>query len=455
MEIHGDDEATAAELIRVSTKVCKRGEKIFRAGYGRPELVNVSKASQLADVPRPVSVAMQDRLSRPDADHIPDETVRPRRAESEWQRFSHGGSLPVAPNLVDDNVALWRDGQVFLCPAKTIKVHPPKPWQDRVHRFREGPRPVTQINSANEPSNDRQMLHFLHDDTPLLNSLATASAVRDEVRLLRAELTEVRPLELWSRINLHSQLRRTIRELRAFEVSLDPEAVDRLVDQVIGGIFAQLRGASTHRNPFHSEVLSDLSEWATLTHNAVLAASVRYILSSNSYPVARFPEIAARLRTDRVRDQIERTVDSYAAISAGETFLTQVQYPISGGSAFLVQHLASGLRARFILDRDDNIGRIFSKPYGIRSIAPEGTQTPEWECVVGLGIGQRIYQRGAAEFPGYRWASAMPSDYARGLRRKLHKIDPYTWQFGECSWCNGPEVIWRNAARSDFINHPE
>ncbi|WP_065569696.1 hypothetical protein [Microbacterium oleivorans] len=126
-----------------------------------------------------------------------------------------------------------------------------------------------------------------------------------------------------------------------------------------------------------------------------------------------------------------------------------------GDPMTVVQHAASGLRARFTVRALDGRGVVFSKPYAIASIDPDDPdhQGQGWERYVGLGIGRRLYLAAAAFHPRTRWSSDLVSQHAQPLRSRLHAADPYVWS-GECSWCDDRLIVWQTADPAVFDPHP-
>ncbi len=126
-----------------------------------------------------------------------------------------------------------------------------------------------------------------------------------------------------------------------------------------------------------------------------------------------------------------------------------------GDPMTVVQHAASGLRARFTVRAYDGRGTVFSKPYVIRSIDPDDPDHngQGFERHVGLGIGRRLYLAAASFHPGTRWSTDLVSDHARPLRSRLHAADPYRWS-GECAWCEDRLIFWQTADPAVFAPHP-
>lgn len=123
----------------------------------------------------------------------------------------------------------------------------------------------------------------------------------------------------------------------------------------------------------------------------------------------------------------------------------------------VVQHVASGLRARFTMPKSRRgVGGVFSRPYSIASIDPDPNQIDargwEWQRHAGLGIGTRIYLHGAQQFPGVRWSASVTNEASEGVRRKLHLVDPWRWAV-TCEWCTAHDIDWLSAEPRTFAQH--
>ncbi|MDZ5146310.1 hypothetical protein [Microbacterium testaceum] len=122
----------------------------------------------------------------------------------------------------------------------------------------------------------------------------------------------------------------------------------------------------------------------------------------------------------------------------------------------MLQHAASGLRARFTFDSVGGFGWVFSKSYVIRSIDPgDSAGAVTWrEEYAGRGIGRRLYLLAATLHPSTRWRlQGGLTEFAAPLRARLHGADPYRWE-APCDWCNERAIAWRGAAPHDFGAHP-
>lgn len=125
------------------------------------------------------------------------------------------------------------------------------------------------------------------------------------------------------------------------------------------------------------------------------------------------------------------------------------------GLTVVVQHAASGLRARFTGQPGKRNGGVYSKPWGISSIHPEDPcdRGYNWERYAGLGIGRRLYLAAADLAPHLRWQSGLVSPHAEPLRTRLHNADPFRWD-GWCAWCRTRGIVWSDANPVDFQEHP-
>lgn len=195
-------------------------------------------------------------------------------------------------------------------------------------------------------------------------------------------------------------------------------------------------------NPFSPRVLSQLDEvTAAVLQTPALSLWVDDILDD-------LPELAERLTPAAVQATITAEVERLQEIACDPVFLDkEVEDP--RGRGLVVQHQASGMRVMFI-PAGESPGTVFAKPYKIDSIDPldQGKFPPDsswWMEYQGLGIGAKVYRRGAELLPDLRWRDASGSVEARALRRKLHAIDPYTWDLGRCS-CS---PAWKDFTRDE------
>lgn len=137
------------------------------------------------------------------------------------------------------------------------------------------------------------------------------------------------------------------------------------------------------------------------------------------------------------------------SVAADPRILAETRTSQDSSPTLVLQHAATGLRARFTVRRSDGKGIVFSKSHDIPAVAP----SPSPEYFVGLGIGERLYTEAAQHLPHVRWTAATTTKQARGLRRKLHARDPYIWA-GECAWCVQKGIDWTTATQGAFADHP-
>lgn len=277
----------------------------------------------------------------------------------------------------------------------------------------------------------------------------------------RAELARLSWWQLGERRSVRGLLDFSVGEAAAAWADLPAGAVDDVARQGIHDAWDRLRsnpGGQYHsrRHPFHREVLTgDMAGLCTATSKAAIARAAHTPLDARWLGVvpAQIPGYLERLTPAHVRDHAEAMVARYAAIADDDRLLV-ASHDFEGQPGLLVQHVASGLRARFWWDPATGVGIVYSKPYRLPSIDPDRPGTLEtWASVTGLGIGARIYRHAASLQPGVRWSGGVQSDGARGLRRKLHAADPWRWE-ASCSWCATHVPWWEKATRADFTNHP-
>ncbi|PUB32599.1 hypothetical protein C8K30_1011125 [Promicromonospora sp. AC04] len=194
------------------------------------------------------------------------------------------------------------------------------------------------------------------------------------------------------------------------------------------------------RNPFHPGMLSVLDEVVAFVLER------RGVRDAYADVVETLPPLAERLSAEGIERYIRAEIARRQAIASDpvllvhhqEAELDTSQAHRAGEQWLTVQHPASGLRARFMYHPDKPEGRVYSRGYGIDSIDPTRVEDPEdraprWREYTGLGIGTRIYLRGAQELPGVRWGATSVSAYAEPLRSKLHKLDPWRWRSRACT----------------------
>lgn len=192
-------------------------------------------------------------------------------------------------------------------------------------------------------------------------------------------------------------------------------------------------------NPFSPRVLNQLDEaTAAVLQTPGLSLWVNDILDE-------LPQLAERLTPTAVQAAITAEVDRLQEIARDPVFLDEVADG-PRGAGVVVQHQATGMRVMFI-PAGESPGIVFAKPYKIDSIDPDEPPRSAhwWMEVQGLGIGQRVYLRGAELLPDQRWRDTAGPVEARTLRQKLHDLDPWTWHFDGCS-CRGD---WKNFTRDE------
>jgi hypothetical protein len=179
------------------------------------------------------------------------------------------------------------------------------------------------------------------------------------------------------------------------------------------------------------------------------------------FPLSTLPEVRALVTRSFIESYARSNIDQRAAIAASTELIHEYDQDGEGQKRLLVQHVASGLRARFFL-HGDGFGGIESKSTSLDSIDPAKPGELDSDTVgrvVGLGIGRRIYEEAHRLHPDIRWGGGMLSEYSGPLRRRLHNADPYVWDWSSCRWCEKhlrEQGIhhWMDAGPSSFIGHP-
>jgi len=200
---------------------------------------------------------------------------------------------------------------------------------------------------------------------------------------------------------------------------------------------------SPHANQWHPRLLDHLPE---LAKEAAAAA----IEKAWDDPLLRGMLIAP----DAERFARENVAAVRQVVDDPTIYLLHTTTP-DGDPMTVLQHAASGLRARFAVDHVDGFGDVFSKPYDIPSINPDAPHDDgnRWERYAGLGIGRRLYLAAAELHPHVRWRAGIQSPYAAPLRSRLHNADPHRWG-GRCTWCDENLITWRTATHAELTQHP-
>jgi hypothetical protein len=272
----------------------------------------------------------------------------------------------------------------------------------------------------------------------------------------RTKLTEELATAPWYRWSQRRHLRRRIADLSS---RISDQRVLELANEV--GSKVWVRAASTlipEKNPYGPAARAHFDD--------ILEAAFKlredYVVYDGdcSFKISTLPEIDSVLTRDFMIENATRLIEERAAIAASPTLIHEYSSNSHGRWVLTIQHVASGLRAQFTLD-GQGFGSVESKPYVIYSIDPNKPgklDNREWEAVVGLGIGPRIYKEAQRLEPTIRWQGGLLSAFSRPVRERLHAADPYIWS-GPCKWCdvNLPTLgvhHWMNAAPSSFAGHP-
>lgn len=127
---------------------------------------------------------------------------------------------------------------------------------------------------------------------------------------------------------------------------------------------------------------------------------------------------------------------------------------------FGVQHCESRIVVHAYVD-DGFVSSVTAKPYDERVCGHGVVPGPAWlradapnwsHRYVLLGIGARVYGRAAELVPQARWKQGPLSPFSTKLRAKLHRGEPWRWQFKGCEVCRGV-VDWEQAGEGDFPAH--
>lgn len=222
----------------------------------------------------------------------------------------------------------------------------------------------------------------------------------------------------------------------------------RVVDERLRRHFDQHEGG---RNPFHPRVLAELDAVADIATTDEFDENYQVTDATR-----HAPELAARFARPEVVRLVLGEVERLQAVARSTVMLVEHQTDEREREVLVVQHQASGLRARFTRGRN-GVGTVFAKPYSITSIDPSQPEddehrAPDWWVYVGLGVGRRIYDHAATLLPEERWRAGTQTGAAMALRGRLHTKDPWRWQSRDCS-CFAMWDAFSNPAEASVATH--
>lgn len=215
----------------------------------------------------------------------------------------------------------------------------------------------------------------------------------------------------------------------------------------------------TRRHPYHPEVLGDsaLIERAIqrVLHEDIPSSFPRWSRQPSTW--GDYSELAHLITASSLRTLVDGKVAQLHTISQDPAFNIGCWCGQRAGcacSSFIVEHHASGLRARCHERAEDGTWGIFPKPWNVGS--PSGNQE-DGQRYVGLGIGRWLYTVAASRRPRARWrADAVIQPAALAVRQALHRENPFIWDSGAygCDWCRDRKLEWGVATQNDFLAHP-
>lgn len=291
----------------------------------------------------------------------------------------------------------------------------------------------------------------------IVDHLVTWGQIESDAREREAEAAELPRYSYRRRRHALQESRESQANADRYRAGYLPDdAVARLAQDQLVTAWVEISESLSTRNPFHPHLAV---AWPTQVGQIINRASRPIMATGRTRPVdtAEIPGYGAFITHAFAVTTLGHEAAHRQGIAA-DTRLLVLPYVTDGHEVTVVQHVASGLRARFTIDPTDPLfGGVNSKPYEIGSIDDSGAghdTGTNWQTYAGLGIGAVIYRQAAATLPGVRWPPGVLSDYSLGLRRKLHAGDPYTWGTSGCGWCSAHGVTWRAATRGSFAGHP-
>lgn len=237
-------------------------------------------------------------------------------------------------------------------------------------------------------------------------------------------------------------------EVQEREEQLVPE-LRELVESLFDKRLRRARRTTRHR--YHPELLEVLPEVAALMVKRALTMEwgVRRDVGSPLVRRTRFmtaqdvPEIEGEMTQRAAEDYLVSRIAEYAEV-ATDPKINRI--PGDDGSLKL-EHKGSGIAIE--------VWEIRGRP-GLGGVTAGRHKVcrgeDDREDYQGLGIGQMLYRDAAVSFPDMRWRSNVTNRQASGLRRALHREDPWRWEWDACEQCRG--ATWVDRGCGDFDDHP-
>lgn len=168
------------------------------------------------------------------------------------------------------------------------------------------------------------------------------------------------------------------------------------------------------------------------------------------WPVTEVGRAVDELIADRARAVAGHDCLKIEEFSGGEIYAVAVQNCYSGFRVKLtrndgVRHFASALA------KSSEVTALLCSE---RAVGPFFTEPPVWRYA-GLGIGSRLYvsaletmnQRASGD---WRVGDHASNEYVGSARWKLHRHDPYSWEYRNCPDCLAVNVEWAATDRAGF-----
>lgn len=176
------------------------------------------------------------------------------------------------------------------------------------------------------------------------------------------------------------------------------------------------------------------------------------------YQVTGIAEVNDFMTRAFMSDAAREKMKEYRRMARSALFTHEFPRNKEGLVELVVQHLPSGLRARFTVE-SPGFGSVFSKSHVVPSINPVDPGTLDvLTDYAGLGIGRQIYGVAHRLIPSVRWQRVETNAFSEPLREKLHAKNPYTWE-AKCAWCEDKRMklgvlSWKEADGAFFAAHP-
>lgn len=225
-------------------------------------------------------------------------------------------------------------------------------------------------------------------------------------------------------------LRRLEEQLRAVPRSEIAHAL--VLNELTSAITSSAWWKGVLHNEFHPRVLEHLDQIVDATHEALATYTLEDLPVTEHLDTKDLFSRGQIRSTAIVQVQRRQMLINPPGVPEEEQY-NHVHDHTDGRRWIILEHYTSGQRIRCTESSTPGIWTIHAKSYEVPAISNTAPHDLG-DLVYGLGLGARIYQEAARLVPEARWArSSVIQLSSAGVRRKLHREDPYRWQSPDCT----------------------